>query len=210
MSAILCSACFDRLGCQDVRAIMPLQICDACGQPCLGYLGTPVAQHRCSRCGHGWHGPCAGAELCGDCWRQAQPVLHARVDPSPLEDFCGTCGESMARHFTPCQLRPEAAGLLRLLVRLVNEQKTPAALRVLARHLHESLDDGKRLVQSRVDPSPLSQKLEDATRFMVEAAKLRHLCQIVVDAYGDDDRIEEFIAAREALRAALLVPTRDT
>lgn len=39
--------------------------------------------HRCSGCGHRWQGlvvesgrTATGAELCGDCWRKAQPVLH--------------------------------------------------------------------------------------------------------------------------------------
>lgn len=46
---------------------------------------TPLAtaeKHRCSGCGHRWEGPLKGAELCGDCWRKAQPVLHA---PAPVE-----------------------------------------------------------------------------------------------------------------------------
>lgn len=33
-------------------------------------------KHRCSGCGHRWEGELKGAELCGDCWRQAQPVVH--------------------------------------------------------------------------------------------------------------------------------------
>lgn len=32
--------------------------------------------HRCSSCGHRWESDLKGAELCGDCWRTAQPVLH--------------------------------------------------------------------------------------------------------------------------------------
>jgi hypothetical protein len=35
------------------------------------------AVHRCSGCGLRWDGDVTGAELCGDCWRQAQPVVHA-------------------------------------------------------------------------------------------------------------------------------------
>ena len=44
------------------------------------------APHRCSGCGHRWEVPTGfilnGAELCGDCWRKAQSVLHL---PSPAE-----------------------------------------------------------------------------------------------------------------------------
>lgn len=42
----------------------------------------PRESHRCSGCGHRWEDRPAGqgewtvAELCGDCWRKAQPVLH--------------------------------------------------------------------------------------------------------------------------------------
>lgn len=35
-----------------------------------------VDVHRCSGCGHRWEGALKGAELCGDCWRKSQPVLH--------------------------------------------------------------------------------------------------------------------------------------
>lgn len=31
--------------------------------------------HHCSGCGHRWSGP-PGTELCGDCWRKAQPAVH--------------------------------------------------------------------------------------------------------------------------------------
>lgn len=43
----------------------------------------PVAAdtHRCSGCGHRWTGLTA-VELCGDCWRTAQPILHS-PNPSP-------------------------------------------------------------------------------------------------------------------------------
>jgi hypothetical protein len=37
----------------------------------------PQLDHRCSGCGHRWDGTLRGAELCGECWRRAQPVLHA-------------------------------------------------------------------------------------------------------------------------------------
>lgn len=51
---------------------------------------TPEPQsfpHRCSGCGLRWHTiqpGSAAAELCGDCWRKAQPILHA-VPPVPVE-----------------------------------------------------------------------------------------------------------------------------
>ena len=41
----------------------------------------PPVPHRCSGCGHRWEGTAHGAELCGDCWRKAQPVLHAEAPP---------------------------------------------------------------------------------------------------------------------------------
>lgn len=37
---------------------------------------------RCDGCGYQWPGPWPPAHLCGDCWRKAQPVLHA---PAPVE-----------------------------------------------------------------------------------------------------------------------------
>lgn len=48
-------------------------------------LAEAVRVHRCSGCGHTWEdrpasrGEWTGAELCGDCWRKAQPVLHGRT-----------------------------------------------------------------------------------------------------------------------------------
>jgi hypothetical protein len=35
--------------------------------------------HRCSGCGHRWEGPLTGAELCGDCWRKGQAVIHGEA-----------------------------------------------------------------------------------------------------------------------------------
>jgi len=54
----------------------------------LASQGAIRAQHRCSGCGHHWSFPegfrsATGAELCGDCWRKAQPVLHTRVVSVP-------------------------------------------------------------------------------------------------------------------------------
>jgi hypothetical protein len=34
-------------------------------------------RHRCSGCGHLWDARTTTAELCGDCWRRVQHVLHA-------------------------------------------------------------------------------------------------------------------------------------
>lgn len=179
MSAILCSACFDRLGCQDVRAIMPLQICDACGQPCLGYLGTPVAQHRCSRCGHGWHGPCAGAELCGDCWRQAQPVLHARVDPSP----------------TPLVVT-DSRPWLRCLKRADNLlKKRPPDVAVARGYILKALEL-LALQAARVVPAPLA----------LDAL----LASIPRQMTADRENGYDHLVWLSDVRAALLVPTRDT
>ena len=39
--------------------------------------------HRCSGCAHRWDGPLVGAELCGDCWRKVQTVLHAPPGAEP-------------------------------------------------------------------------------------------------------------------------------
>lgn len=41
--------------------------------------------HRCSGCGLRWEGELSGAELCGDCWRKAQPVLHAAAGEVNIE-----------------------------------------------------------------------------------------------------------------------------
>lgn len=69
---------------------------------------TERAAHRCSGCGHRWSSPegfiLNGAELCGDCWRTAQAVLHAeppihRVTPPRLrgepEPSCPTHGDPL-------------------------------------------------------------------------------------------------------------------
>ena len=45
---------------------------------------TPASPHRCSGCGLRWNGTLHGAELCGDCWRKAQPVVHAAVADPPV------------------------------------------------------------------------------------------------------------------------------
>jgi hypothetical protein len=34
---VLCTTCFDALGCTRILAILPQRICDRCGKPCLGY-----------------------------------------------------------------------------------------------------------------------------------------------------------------------------
>lgn len=41
-------------------------------------------KHRCSGCGHRWDGELNGAELCGDCWRKVQPILHAAHQETPM------------------------------------------------------------------------------------------------------------------------------
>ena len=41
--------------------------------------------HRCSGCNLRWEGPLHGAELCGDCWRTAQPVLLSEAAPPATE-----------------------------------------------------------------------------------------------------------------------------
>ena len=43
-------------------------------------------EHRCAGCDHRWTGPLKGTELCGDCWRKAQPVVHQRPDLHTFED----------------------------------------------------------------------------------------------------------------------------
>ncbi len=40
--------------------------------------------HWCSGCGHRWTEQLTVAELCGDCWRKAQPILH-KAAPSTTE-----------------------------------------------------------------------------------------------------------------------------
>jgi len=55
-------------------------ISHAFGEPCPsgGVETPPTAVHRCSGCFVSWAGipELNGAELCGDCWRKVQPVLH--------------------------------------------------------------------------------------------------------------------------------------
>jgi hypothetical protein len=60
--------------------------------------GQGAAPHRCSGCGHQWDGPLKGAELCGDCWRIAQPSVHDPVLPAsreipPTPRCCTRCGQ---------------------------------------------------------------------------------------------------------------------
>lgn len=43
--------------------------------------------HRCSGCGHRWDGPLNGAELCGDCWRKAQPVVQSASGAANPQEF---------------------------------------------------------------------------------------------------------------------------
>lgn len=67
--------------------------------------GTP---HRCSGCGLRWQGPSHGAELCGDCWRRAQPALHASSGTPTLEQREPVGVESTGRkryHRTEKELR---------------------------------------------------------------------------------------------------------
>lgn len=61
-------------------------------------------RHWCSGCGHRWKGPLKGVELCGYCWRTAQPVVHRKpVFPENREiregeRVCPTCGSGKASH----------------------------------------------------------------------------------------------------------------
>jgi hypothetical protein len=34
---VLCTSCFDRLGCERIIAMIPLSECGSCGRQCLGY-----------------------------------------------------------------------------------------------------------------------------------------------------------------------------
>lgn len=69
-------------------------------------LEAEADTHRCSGCGHRWSGLAVksgrtthGAELCGDCWRKAQPVVHAApvqetAAPQWREVACFECSGS--------------------------------------------------------------------------------------------------------------------
>lgn len=48
--------------------------------------------HRCAGCGLRWSGAPTVAELCGDCWRTAQPTVHA-----PKDDPAITFNRAQAR-----------------------------------------------------------------------------------------------------------------
>lgn len=68
--------------------------------------------HRCVGCGHRWHGPLKGAELCGDCWRKAQPVLHAAPaskQEKPISGHPAWCAVH-AGYFCSCVYVPKGLG----------------------------------------------------------------------------------------------------
>lgn len=69
----------------DFRAALESAIDRLTDPPLPGGAPAPTAQelHRCSGCGHRWDGPLKGAELCGDCWRIGQPVIHQQAS-SPV------------------------------------------------------------------------------------------------------------------------------
>jgi hypothetical protein len=55
---------------------------------CADELSTLLTEaeapsHRCSGCGHRWSGELKGAELCGDCWRKGQAVIHGAEAERP-------------------------------------------------------------------------------------------------------------------------------
>jgi hypothetical protein len=54
-------------------------------QDCAAQLEALLAEaeHRCSGCGHRWSGELKGAELCGDCWRKGQAVIHGAEAERP-------------------------------------------------------------------------------------------------------------------------------
>ena len=66
---------------------------------------TPPSEalHRCSGCGHRWDGELKGAELCGDCWRRAQPILHDKAE---------TLSARLAEWFKKAALIAEAQNLI--------------------------------------------------------------------------------------------------
>jgi len=43
---VLCSECFDRMGCTRIMGIRTLSMCGVCGRPCLGYRTEGPAERR--------------------------------------------------------------------------------------------------------------------------------------------------------------------
>jgi hypothetical protein len=91
----------------------------------------------------------------GECSSQRQELPRKPpTGDSVADDYCVVCGELLARHFSPCRGVGDAAGVLRLLERLVGDGKRAAAIRVLDRHLRERPDDGRKLAQSEIGDLP--------------------------------------------------------
>jgi hypothetical protein len=86
-------------------------LCEPCFTKASQLPPSPAGEgaqetHRCSGCGHHWDGPIKGAELCGDCWRRAQPVLHSAA--LPPEQVALVEPESVAHWLCPRGVGGEA------------------------------------------------------------------------------------------------------
>jgi len=51
---------------------------------------NPELDRRCVGCGHRWHSNHCICELCGDCWRRVQPVLHGTPELDALREALTT------------------------------------------------------------------------------------------------------------------------
>jgi hypothetical protein len=94
------------------------EMCDLAWQLCEEneQLRAQAKQHRCSGCGLRWDISAKGAELCGDCWRRAQPILHATVPaqepPADAHEDLDTTswfalGQALRRHARPGETAAE-------------------------------------------------------------------------------------------------------
>lgn len=66
--------------------------------------------HRCSGCGLRWEGELSGAELCGDCWRLAQPVFHAAGETREDEATAADCYAFMRSAPQPFRVEVDHGG----------------------------------------------------------------------------------------------------
>lgn len=52
--------------------------------PCAAWVRASQQEHFCSGCHHRWEGDLTVVELCGDCWRNAQPSCMGRHPPREI------------------------------------------------------------------------------------------------------------------------------
>ncbi len=143
----------------------------------------PPAQHRCSGCGLRWEDGTT-VELCGDCWRKGQAVIHADVPP-PAPETREEPRDELAHDYTPEQM---------------------AALRAEFDAFCQRRDERQNAV-ARVATLEATWEAEHATvmRLGAERDALRHALSDALDIW-------EYIDARQArkrFRKLLALPPRE-